>query len=43
MKWALHVLTLWRPRLKYVPPGDAGEFEVDLFGAKTARQMGDDR
>jgi hypothetical protein len=34
LEWALHVLTLWRPKLKYAPPGDVGEFEVDLFGSK---------
>jgi hypothetical protein len=32
LEWSLHVLTAWRPRLKYAPPGDIGEFEMDLFG-----------
>jgi hypothetical protein len=35
LEWSLHVLTSWRPKLKYSPPGDAGEFEMDLFGSKT--------
>jgi hypothetical protein len=34
LEWSLHVLTSWRPKVKYRPPDDAGEFEVDLFGAK---------
>src|ERR1039458_1120628 len=32
LEWSLHVLTSWRPKLKYQPPGDGGEFELDLFG-----------
>ncbi|HKV03702.1 MAG TPA: hypothetical protein VJO53_01205 [Candidatus Acidoferrales bacterium] len=32
LEWSLHVLTSWRPKLKYHPPGDAGELELDLFG-----------
>jgi hypothetical protein len=36
LEWSLHVLSSWRPKLKYRPPGDAGELEVDLFGSKTA-------
>jgi hypothetical protein len=36
LEWSLHVLTSWRPKVKYRPPGDAGELEVDLFGSKTA-------
>jgi hypothetical protein len=32
LEWSLHVLTSWRPKLKYKPPGDVGEIEVDLFG-----------
>lgn len=34
LEWSLHVLTSWRPKLKYQPPGDGGEFELDLFGFK---------
>ena len=32
LDWALGALGAWRPKIKYQPPGDAGEFEVDLFG-----------
>jgi hypothetical protein len=32
LEWSLHVLTSLRPRLKYQPPGDVGELELDLFG-----------
>jgi len=32
LDWSLHVLTSWRPKLKYRPPGDSGELELDLFG-----------
>jgi hypothetical protein len=35
LEWSLHVLTSWRPKLKYRPPGDTGELEIDLFGTKT--------
>jgi hypothetical protein len=35
LEWSLHVLTSWRPKLKYRPPADSGEWEVDLFGSKT--------
>jgi hypothetical protein len=34
LEWSLYVLTSWRPKVKYQPPGDVGEFEVDLFGSK---------
>lgn len=34
LEWSLHVLTSWRPKLSFKPPGEAGEFEVDLFGPK---------
>jgi hypothetical protein len=34
LEWSLHVLTSWRPKLKYQPPGDGGEFELDLFGSR---------
>jgi len=39
LEWSLHVLTSWRPKLKYRPPDDSGEWEVDLFGSKTAGHM----
>ena len=32
LEWSLHVLASWRPKLKYQPPGDGGELELDLFG-----------
>jgi len=32
LEWSLHVLTSWHPKLKYKPPGDSGEVELDLFG-----------
>jgi hypothetical protein len=32
ISWAIDVVRQWSPKLKYRPPGDAGEFEVDLFG-----------
>jgi hypothetical protein len=34
LEWSLHVLTRWRPKVKYRPPGDGGELELDLFGSK---------
>ena len=37
LEWSLHVLTSWRPKVKYSPPGDAGEWELDLFGRKTSQ------
>lgn len=35
LEWSLHVLTSWRPKVKYKPSDEAGEFEIDLFGTKT--------
>jgi hypothetical protein len=35
LEWALHVLSKWRPKLKYKMPHEAGEFEMDLFGNPT--------
>lgn len=32
LEWALHVLSTWRPKLKYRLPEGAGELELDLFG-----------
>jgi hypothetical protein len=32
--WSLHVLTSWRPKLKYIPPDGSGEWKLDLFGVK---------
>ena len=32
LEWSLHVLTSWRPKLSYQPPGDVGELGFDLFG-----------
>ncbi|MCK4392219.1 hypothetical protein KAX17_04885 [Candidatus Bipolaricaulota bacterium] len=34
LEWAIEVVKHWKPALKYRPPGQAGEFEVDLFGNK---------
>jgi hypothetical protein len=34
LEWSLHVLTSWRPKVKFRPPGDSGELELDLFGSK---------
>jgi hypothetical protein len=34
LDWSLHVLESWRPKFKFTPPGDVGDFELDLFGAK---------
>jgi len=34
LEWSLHVLKSSRPKLKYQPPGDGGEFELDLFGSR---------
>lgn len=33
LEWSLHVLTSWRPKFKFKPPGDSGELELDLFGS----------
>jgi len=35
LQWSLHVLSSWRPKFKFKPPGEVGEFEVDLFGTRT--------
>jgi len=32
LEWAIDVVRRWKPTFKYRPPGQAGEFEVDLFG-----------
>jgi hypothetical protein len=32
--WVLAVLHSWAPTLKFKPPGESGEFEVDLFGVR---------
>jgi hypothetical protein len=32
LDWSLHALRSWRPKVKYRPPGDVGEVELDLFG-----------
>ena len=42
IEWSLNVLNSWRPKVKYTPPGDSGEFEVDLFG-KIAQPPHDDQ
>lgn len=34
LEWSLHVLKSWRPKLKFKPPQEVGEFELDLFGTK---------
>jgi hypothetical protein len=33
LEWALHVLSTWRPKVKYTPPDGSGEWELDLFGS----------
>ncbi|MCW5900733.1 MAG: hypothetical protein KIT10_15860 [Flavobacteriales bacterium] len=38
LNWTFNVLRQWRPKLKVTPPGDVGEFEVDLFGQPVTRQ-----
>jgi hypothetical protein len=38
LEWTLHVLTSWRPKVTYRPPGEAGEFELNLFGERIAAQ-----
>ena len=30
--WTLAVLKSWKPSLKYTPPGDIGQFELELIG-----------
>ncbi len=37
LEWSLHVLSSWRPKVKYQPPNDSGEWELDLFGSKSPR------
>ncbi|MGB7548141.1 MAG: hypothetical protein WBM14_10360 [Terracidiphilus sp.] len=32
--WSLNVLSSWRPKVSFRPPGEVGEFELDLFGTK---------
>lgn len=32
LEWTLRVLSSWRPKVTFQPPGDVGEFELDLFG-----------
>ena len=32
LEWSLHVLTSWRPKVKYTFPENCGDVEVDLFG-----------
>jgi hypothetical protein len=32
LQWSLHALMRWHPKVRYRPPGEVGEFEVDLFG-----------
>ncbi len=33
LEWSLNALRLWRPKLRYTPPGEVGEMELDLFGS----------
>ncbi|MGB8028850.1 MAG: hypothetical protein WCF30_04215 [Terracidiphilus sp.] len=35
LEWSLQVLKSWRPKLKFKPPQDVGEFEIDLFGTRS--------
>jgi hypothetical protein len=35
LQWSLHVLSKWRPHLKYQLPHEGGEVGVDLFGEPT--------
>lgn len=39
LEWSLHVLSSWRPKLKFKPPGDSGELELDLFGSKVEARL----
>jgi hypothetical protein len=33
LQWSLNVLISWRPKVKFRPPNDVGDFELDLFGS----------
>jgi len=45
LDWTLNVLRSWRPKVKVTPPGDVGEWELDLFGQPIEKQTptGDDK
>jgi hypothetical protein len=36
LEWALHVLSSWRPKIRYTPPDGSGQWELDLFESKTS-------
>lgn len=38
LEWTLHVLASWRPKVKYIPPDDSGDWELDLFGTKVQQK-----
>jgi hypothetical protein len=38
--WVLAVLNSWRPKVKYKPPHDVGEFEFDLLGREMPKDEG---
>lgn len=35
LDWSLHVLSSWRPKISYKPPGESGEWMMDLFGKQS--------
>jgi hypothetical protein len=35
LEWSLHVLPSWRPKVRYTPPGDIGQYEFDFLASKT--------
>lgn len=37
LEWSLGVLKSWRPKVTFSPPGDSGEFGLDLFGNAPTR------
>ena len=41
--WGLSVISSWKPKVKYRPPGEAGEFEVDIFGEKIEPPTGSEK
>lgn len=42
IEWSLHVLATWRPKVKYSPPNDVGDFTLDLFGSKEVTPVPED-
>lgn len=37
--WVLTALKLWKPKVKFAPPGDVGEFELELFSAPATKEV----